>query len=186
MCNPVQHHCFAQLLALKHLYTSRVSVDLDVDPPRMREHALLRAAAIVTATVLSAAVCLFWSNRKLRKTSHRALAAVHDFTELIGETPLIELHSLSEATGCRILVCLYEEVRGTACFIVSATNLRSVGSACLLIVIGLYDLQAKCEFMNPGGSIKDRTALQIVNDAEAEGLLRPGDTIYEGAEDCRS
>jgi len=39
---------------------------------------------------------------------------------------------------------------------------------------------AKCEFMNPGGSIKDRTALGLVRDAEAKGLLKPGGTIVEG------
>lgn len=39
---------------------------------------------------------------------------------------------------------------------------------------------AKCEFMNPGGSVKDRAAKFIVEDAEARGLLGPGGTIVEG------
>lgn len=38
----------------------------------------------------------------------------------------------------------------------------------------------KCEHMNPGGSVKDRTARAIVLDAEARGLLAPGATIIEG------
>ncbi len=38
---------------------------------------------------------------------------------------------------------------------------------------------AKLEFMNPGGSIKDRAALGIILDAERRGVLRPGDTIVE-------
>src|SRR5690348_6882061 len=38
---------------------------------------------------------------------------------------------------------------------------------------------AKCEHMNPGGSVKDRVAKAIVNDAEARGLLRPGKTLVE-------
>jgi cysteine synthase len=38
---------------------------------------------------------------------------------------------------------------------------------------------AKCEHMNPGGSIKDRIAKAIVDDAEARGLLRPGMTLVE-------
>ncbi len=38
----------------------------------------------------------------------------------------------------------------------------------------------KCEFLNPGGSIKDRAALAIIEDAEAKGLLRTGGTIIEG------
>ena len=37
----------------------------------------------------------------------------------------------------------------------------------------------KCEHLNPGGSIKDRIALAIVDDAEARGLLRPGMTLVE-------
>ena len=40
-------------------------------------------------------------------------------------------------------------------------------------------LYAKVEAFNPGGSVKDRLALAIVLDAEAKGLLKPGDTIIE-------
>ena len=42
------------------------------------------------------------------------------------------------------------------------------------------DIFGKCEFMNPGGSVKDRAALWIIRDAEASGALRPGGTIVEG------
>jgi cysteine synthase A len=42
------------------------------------------------------------------------------------------------------------------------------------------EILAKCEFMNPGGSVKDRAALFIVEDAEAQGQLAPGGTIVEG------
>jgi cysteine synthase A len=38
----------------------------------------------------------------------------------------------------------------------------------------------KCEFMNPGQSVKDRAALFIVRDAERRGTLRPGGVIVEG------
>ncbi len=38
----------------------------------------------------------------------------------------------------------------------------------------------KAEFMNPGGSVKDRAALAIIGDAEDRGLLGPGGTIVEG------
>ncbi len=38
----------------------------------------------------------------------------------------------------------------------------------------------KAEFMNPGGSVKDRAGLAIIADAEASGRLRPGGTIVEG------
>lgn len=42
------------------------------------------------------------------------------------------------------------------------------------------EILGKCEFMNPGGSVKDRTALGIVRAAEASGELQPGATIVEG------
>ncbi|MFC3226703.1 cysteine synthase A [Marinibaculum pumilum] len=38
----------------------------------------------------------------------------------------------------------------------------------------------KAEFLNPGGSVKDRAALGIVRDAESRGLLKPGGVIVEG------
>jgi len=42
------------------------------------------------------------------------------------------------------------------------------------------DIYGKAEFMNPGGSVKDRAALSIVEDAVASGALRPGGIIVEG------
>ena len=42
------------------------------------------------------------------------------------------------------------------------------------------EIVGKAEFMNPGGSVKDRAALGIILDAEAQGKLRRGDTIVEG------
>jgi cysteine synthase len=42
------------------------------------------------------------------------------------------------------------------------------------------EILGKAEFMNPGGSVKDRAALGIILDAESSGRLRPGDTIVEG------
>jgi cysteine synthase A len=42
------------------------------------------------------------------------------------------------------------------------------------------DILGKAEFMNPGGSIKDRAAKYIILDAEARGELRPGGVIVEG------
>ena len=41
------------------------------------------------------------------------------------------------------------------------------------------NLYAKCEFFNPGGSIKDRIAYQMVMDAEKSGRLKKGDTLIE-------
>ncbi len=44
---------------------------------------------------------------------------------------------------------------------------------------GRADIWAKLESMNPGGSVKDRIALAMVEDAEEKGLLKPGATIVE-------
>ncbi len=42
------------------------------------------------------------------------------------------------------------------------------------------EILGKAEFMNPGGSVKDRAALWIIRDAVARGALKPGGTIVEG------
>lgn len=64
-------------------------------------------------------------------------------TELIGNTPLLEL-------------CNYSQSKGLETPIV-----------------------AKVEFFNPGGSVKDRIAIAMIDDAEQRGLLKPGATIIE-------
>ncbi len=64
-------------------------------------------------------------------------------TELIGNTPLVELNKFSEAKGVQT------------------------------------PLVAKVEFFNPGGSVKDRIALAMIEDAEKKGILKPGATIIE-------
>lgn len=42
------------------------------------------------------------------------------------------------------------------------------------------EILGKAEFLNPGGSVKDRAALFIIQDAEEKGLLKPGGTVVEG------
>lgn len=42
------------------------------------------------------------------------------------------------------------------------------------------NILAKAEFMSPGGSVKDRTGLFIIEDAEQRGVLKPGGTVVEG------
>ena len=64
-------------------------------------------------------------------------------TELIGNTPLLELNKYSEAKGIETPVI------------------------------------AKVEYFNPGGSVKDRIALAMIEDAEQRGILKPGATIIE-------
>ncbi|MHC4379306.1 MAG: cystathionine beta-synthase, partial [Planctomycetota bacterium] len=41
------------------------------------------------------------------------------------------------------------------------------------------EILAKCEFMNPGGSVKDRIGARMVLEAEAQGRIKPGDTLIE-------
>ena len=70
-----------------------------------------------------------------------ALRVKKDITELVGNTPMLELTRLSPPPAAAVF--------------------------------------AKLEFLNPGGSVKDRAALGMILDAEARGLLRPGATIVE-------
>ena len=64
-------------------------------------------------------------------------------TELIGNTPLLELNKFSQAKGVETPVI------------------------------------AKVEYFNPGGSVMDRIALAMIEDAEQRGILKPGATIIE-------
>ena len=69
------------------------------------------------------------------------MRVVDDITQLIGDTPVVQLRRLVED-----------------------------GSA---------DVFVKLEWLNPGGSVKDRIALAMVEEAEKTGQLKPGDTIVE-------
>ena len=64
-------------------------------------------------------------------------------TELIGNTPLLELNKYSQAKGLETPIV------------------------------------AKVEFFNPGGSVKDRIALAMIENAEKNGTIKPGATIIE-------
>ena len=86
------------------------------------------------------------------------LRVASSILELIGATPMLEMRRLAPPL----------EVGG------EAAGGRAQGVAC-----GRALLFAKLEFLNPGGSVKDRAALGIVLDGERRGLLRPGMTIVE-------
>jgi cysteine synthase A len=62
----------------------------------------------------------------------------------------------------------------------------SIGNTPLIRLRGASEatgcnILGKAEFLNPGGSVKDRTALYMILDAEKRGVLRPGGTIVEGS-----
>ena len=67
----------------------------------------------------------------------------------------------------------------------SGNTLDLIGNTPLVLLKGASaaagcEIWGKCEFANPGASVKDRAALWIVRDAEARGTLKPGGTIVEG------
>ena len=64
-------------------------------------------------------------------------------------------------------------------------SLDLIGNTPLVLLAGPSaaagcEIWGKCEFANPGASVKDRAALWIVRDAERSGALKPGGTIVEG------
>jgi cysteine synthase A len=66
-----------------------------------------------------------------------------------------------------------------------STSLDLIGNTPLVLLKGPSEaagceIFGKCEFANPGASVKDRAALWIVRDAEERDLLQPGGTIVEG------
>ena len=66
-----------------------------------------------------------------------------------------------------------------------ASTLDLIGNTPLVLLKGASaaagcEIWGKCEFANPGASVKDRAALWIVRDAEERGALKPGGTIVEG------
>jgi cysteine synthase A len=68
---------------------------------------------------------------------------------------------------------------------VQRSTLDLIGNTPLVLLKGPSEaagceVWGKCEFANPGASVKDRAALWIVRDAEEKGTLKPGGTIVEG------
>jgi cysteine synthase A len=65
------------------------------------------------------------------------------------------------------------------------STLELIGNTPLVLLKGASEatgceIWGKCEFANPGASVKDRAALWIIRDAEKNGTLKPGGTIVEG------
>ena len=69
--------------------------------------------------------------------------------------------------------------------LIANNTLDLIGNTPLVLLAGPSEaagceIWGKCEFANPGASVKDRAALWIVRDAEMRGTLKPGGTIVEG------
>lgn len=105
---------------------------------------------------------------------------------LIGNTQLVRIRSLSEQTGCEVrcnavlkgvLPRASPACSGVHCARLALTSLRESNAAKLLPSVQIL---AKAEFMNPGGSVKDRVALEIVQEAFQEGRLQRGGLVTEG------
>src|SRR5690606_21848579 len=85
---------------------------------------------------------------------------------------------------------LHRKVRGPTSHDMTAPAIRMnalelIGNTPLVRLEGASaaagcEIYGKCEFANPGASVKDRAALWIIRDAEARGELQPGGTIVEG------
>lgn len=76
--------------------------------------------------------------------------------------------STTEAVHLRVAESIIELVGETPML-----HLRHIAPA------GSADIYAKLEYLNPGGSVKDRAAIGMISRAEREGKLRPGSTIIE-------
>jgi len=68
-------------------------------------------------------------------------------------------------------------IYGSVCDLVGRTPIVKINK---LAPPGV-DLYAKLEYFNPLASVKDRLALGIIEDAEAKGLLKPGQTVVEAS-----
>jgi cystathionine beta-synthase len=75
----------------------------------------------------------------------------NNVVEAIGYTPMIRLSNIIKKEGIKC----------------------DLGKSQTLIIV------AKCEYFNPGGSIKDRIAASMIESAEKEGRIKPGDILIE-------
>ena len=89
-----------------------------------------------------------------------------------------------DADGQRSLLCKVPIVTSTSRLRVSDDITKLVGETPMLQLKkiappGAADIFAKLEYLNPGGSVKDRAAIGLIARAESEGKLKPGGTIIE-------
>ncbi len=97
------------------------------------------------------------------------------------DTPAVIPNQISDSAACGY------PLRSLASLVMTClpNTLELIGNTPLVRLHGPSeaagcDIFGKCEFANPGASVKDRAALFIVRDAEQQGFLKPGGTIVEG------
>lgn len=98
------------------------------------------------------------------------------------------VHPLLRSTALRLsrdAVCLVMQAKrnnhSVEGFIGCIGNTPLVHLSTLSKMAGGHKIYAKAEWMNPGGSVKDRAAWYVVKDAEERGLITHGGVIVEGS-----
>ena len=71
------------------------------------------------------------------------------------------------------------EVKSSALELIGETPVVEVSRYSKAAGVDGVKIVAKLEYLNPAGSVKDRVALSMIEDAEAKGILKPGATIIE-------
>lgn len=71
------------------------------------------------------------------------------------------------------------DIRKSALELIGSTPLVEISRYSRSVGVADARILAKLEYLNPAGSVKDRTALAMIEDAEQKGLLKPGATIIE-------
>ncbi|XP_031570936.1 cystathionine beta-synthase-like [Actinia tenebrosa] len=79
-------------------------------------------------------------------------------------------HAKSREPSSKIMPNILQKIGDTP-----LVRINNIGKSCGL----KCELLAKCEYFNAGGSVKDRIGLRMIEDAEREGTLKPGDTLIE-------
>ncbi len=104
--------------------------------------------------------------------------------EMVGNTPLVRLDKIAKMEG---LECELRKWHSGLCFLFVFVPARvsPCTNCCVLAEQLIYEpcvycgVVAKCEFFNAGGSVKDRIAHRMIEEAEKNGILKPGDTVIE-------
>lgn len=104
--------------------------------------------------------------------------------EAVGNTPLVKLNKIPEEAGleCDLCECIFCVVDYSMIISLVPITLTIFIISWIIFIIFLHtknSLDVKVEFLNPGGSSKDRMSIRMIEDAEDKGLLKPGATIVE-------